>query len=134
MLTRGRCSGSGLRPVGLRRVCSGMVCSAFAAATAAFFFATRVKGWLSTLGAALVMGVAVSGMHYTGMFALNVHATAPGPVDGADPVHLLVPLTGIVSVVTAVLCGFVGGSAGPKERRREAEFVEGLERELGTGY
>ncbi|WP_106399637.1 MHYT domain-containing protein [Actinocorallia populi] len=107
---------------------------AVVAATASLFFGTRVRGWLSTLGAALVMGVAVSGMHYTGMFALNVHSAVPGPVEGADPVHLLVPLTGVVSVVTAVLCAFVGGSASPKERRKEAEFVAGLERELGTGY
>jgi NO-binding membrane sensor protein with MHYT domain len=110
------------------------VAIALVASTAALFFATRVKGWPSTLGAALVMGVAVSGMHYTGMFALDVHATTSDTVDGADPVQLLVPLTGIVSVVTAVLCAFVGGSAGPKERRQEAEFKEGLERELGTGY
>ena len=35
MLTRGRCSGRGFRPVGLRRVCPGIVCSAPAASSAA---------------------------------------------------------------------------------------------------
>jgi len=89
---------------------------AVVAATAALFFAIKVKGRLSTLGAALVMGVAVSGMHYTGMFALDVHSVSTGPVEGSDPVHLLVPLTGAVSVVTAILCGFVGGSGGAADK------------------
>ncbi len=46
---------------------------AVVAATAALWFTLHVRGTLVTVAAALVMGVAVSGMHYTGMFAMRVH-------------------------------------------------------------
>jgi NO-binding membrane sensor protein with MHYT domain len=105
---------------------------AVAAATVALFFATRLEGWLSTAAASLVMGVAVSGMHYTGMFALEVHELVSVPVAGADAVDLLMPLTVIVSVVTAVLCVFVGGSPGSRAREQEEAFRAGLERQMGT--
>ncbi|MEO3782146.1 MHYT domain-containing protein [Actinocorallia sp. B10E7] len=105
---------------------------AVVAATAALFFATRLQGWTSTVAASLVMGAAVSGMHYTGMFALDVHTVSAEPVEGADPIHLLVPLTAVVGLVTAVLCVLVGGSASTREREKEAEFMAGLEREMGT--
>jgi NO-binding membrane sensor protein with MHYT domain len=45
---------------------------AVVACTAALWAALYVRGRLATLGAALVMGVAVSGMHYTAMFAVSV--------------------------------------------------------------
>jgi NO-binding membrane sensor protein with MHYT domain len=47
------------------------------AGTAALWAALRLDTVWSTLIASLIMGVAVSGMHYTGMAALQVH-TAPG--------------------------------------------------------
>ena len=47
------------------------------AGTAALWAALRLDTVWSTLIASLIMGVAVSGMHYTGMAALQVHA-APG--------------------------------------------------------
>ncbi|CAM5263026.1 hypothetical protein SCALM49S_03562 [Streptomyces californicus] len=45
---------------------------AVVAATAALWAAVSVKGFLPSLGASLVMGVAVTGMHYTGMSGLSV--------------------------------------------------------------
>ena len=47
------------------------------AGTAALWAALRLDTLWSTLIASLIMGVAVSGMHYTGMAALRAHA-APG--------------------------------------------------------
>jgi NO-binding membrane sensor protein with MHYT domain len=47
------------------------------AGTAALWAALRLDTLWSTFIASLIMGVAVSGMHYTGMIALQVHA-APG--------------------------------------------------------
>ena len=47
------------------------------AGTAALWAALRLDTVWSTFIASLIMGVAVSGMHYTGMAALQVHA-APG--------------------------------------------------------
>ncbi|WP_405995751.1 MHYT domain-containing protein [Streptomyces sp. NBC_00986] len=46
---------------------------AIVAATAALWAAVSIRGFLASLGASLVMGVAVSGMHYTGMAAVSVH-------------------------------------------------------------
>lgn len=46
---------------------------AVVAATTALWAAVAVNGFLPSLGASVVMGVAVSGMHYTGMAALSVH-------------------------------------------------------------
>ncbi|GAA3792019.1 MHYT domain-containing protein [Streptomyces coacervatus] len=59
---------------------------AMGAATAALWAAGQVRGFLWSVGASLVMGLAVSGMHYTGMAALSVHlhgTTAPTSGDSA---------------------------------------------------
>jgi NO-binding membrane sensor protein with MHYT domain len=50
---------------------------AIVAGTAALWAALRVDSLLSTFAASMIMGVAVSGMHYTGMAALRVYP-APG--------------------------------------------------------
>lgn len=54
------------------------------AATAALRAALSARVLLSGLGAGVMMAVAVTGMHYTGMAALGVHLhpTAPGPTSG----------------------------------------------------
>ncbi|MFG2431227.1 MHYT domain-containing protein [Streptomyces sp. NPDC048590] len=67
---------------------------AVVAATAALWAAVSVHGFLPSLCASVVMGVAVSGMHYTGMAALQVHIhpdTAPAP-PAEEPTSLLLPL------------------------------------------
>ncbi|MFD7867756.1 MHYT domain-containing protein [Streptomyces sp. NPDC059783] len=51
---------------------------AVVAATAALWAAVTVRGLWASLGASLVMGVAVTGMHYTGMAAVSVHVDASG--------------------------------------------------------
>ncbi|MFD7720267.1 MHYT domain-containing protein [Streptomyces sp. NPDC059814] len=68
---------------------------AVVASTAALWAAVSIHGFLPSLGAAVVMGVAVSGMHYTGMAALRVHlhpATITGTTAGETPTGLLVPM------------------------------------------
>ncbi|WP_170068010.1 MHYT domain-containing protein [Lentzea guizhouensis] len=45
---------------------------AVGAATAALWATANVRGWLAVAGASLVMGVAVTGMHYTGMHAMHI--------------------------------------------------------------
>ncbi|MFF2408530.1 MHYT domain-containing protein [Streptomyces sp. NPDC058092] len=68
---------------------------AVVAATTALWAAVSIHGFLPSLGASVVMGVAVSGMHYTGMAALSVHLH-PGALVGAGsddgPTVPLVPL------------------------------------------
>ncbi|POX53311.1 hypothetical protein C3489_15895 [Streptomyces sp. Ru71] len=63
-----------------------------AAATAALWAAGKVRGFLWSVGASLVMGLAVSGMHYTGMAALSVHLHAATPGEGDSPAALLAPM------------------------------------------
>ncbi|PZT72430.1 MULTISPECIES: MHYT domain-containing protein [unclassified Streptomyces] len=49
---------------------------AVAAATAALWAAVSIRGLWASLGASVVMGIAVTGMHYTGMAAVSVHVDA----------------------------------------------------------
>ncbi|MFH0520486.1 MHYT domain-containing protein [Streptomyces sp. M41] len=67
---------------------------AMVAATAALWAAGQVRGFLWSVGASLVMGLAVSGMHYTGMAALSVHLHGTGgdPATGDSPAALLAPM------------------------------------------
>ena len=66
---------------------------AMVAATAALWAAGQARGFLWSVGASLVMGLAVSGMHYTGMAAVRVHLhTAAPAAPGDSPVALLAPL------------------------------------------
>ncbi|MEU1528706.1 MHYT domain-containing protein [Streptomyces fagopyri] len=67
---------------------------AVAAATAALWAAVTIRGFLPSLGASLVMGIAVSGMHYTGMAAVSVHVhTGAGhTADGHTATSLLLPM------------------------------------------
>ncbi|MDC0771386.1 MHYT domain-containing protein [Streptomyces sp. HD] len=67
---------------------------AIVAATAALWAAVTVRGFLTSLGASLVMGVAVSGMHYTGMAAVSVHlhGTSSSSWAGDSPTSLLLPM------------------------------------------
>jgi NO-binding membrane sensor protein with MHYT domain len=58
---------------------------AVVAATLALWAAVAIHGLLASLGASLVMGVAVSGMHYTGMAAVSVHLhPVVGSAGGGD--------------------------------------------------
>ncbi|MEU8590296.1 MHYT domain-containing protein [Streptomyces sp. NPDC048664] len=66
---------------------------AVAAATAALWAAGRRRGFVWTVGASLVMGLAVCVMHYTGMAALTVHLhDSSGSPEGESPAALLAPL------------------------------------------
>lgn len=73
---------------------SASVVIATAAATAALWASLTIRNPLATLGASLVMGIAVSAMHYTGMAAVRVNV-APGapPPSGASAMDFIFPLT-----------------------------------------
>ncbi|MGV9750433.1 MHYT domain-containing protein [Nocardia farcinica] len=77
---------------------------AVGAATAALWFTLRVNGFLSTAGAAAIMALAVSSMHYTGMAAVHVEpGHRHGPPSGAGAMQLLAPLIVGISIVTMLL-------------------------------
>ncbi|WP_328673571.1 MHYT domain-containing protein [Streptomyces sp. NBC_00328] len=67
---------------------------ALVAATAALWAAVSVQGFVRTLAASLVMGLAVTGMHYTGMAAVNVHLHngIESSVSGQESTSLLLPM------------------------------------------
>ncbi|MER6420931.1 MHYT domain-containing protein [Streptomyces sp. NPDC001137] len=67
---------------------------AIVAATAALWAAVTVRGFMTSLGASLVMGIAVSGMHYTAMAAVSVHVHGDGDRawTGDSPTSLLLPM------------------------------------------
>jgi NO-binding membrane sensor protein with MHYT domain len=79
---------------------------AVVAATVAFWFTVTIRRGVALGVAALIMGVAVSGMHYTAMMALRLSSSiTTGPVQGLLPVALIGPIGVFVFVVVLTLLG-----------------------------
>jgi NO-binding membrane sensor protein with MHYT domain len=77
---------------------------AVVAATAALWFTLVVRRTAHLIAAALIMGVAVTGMHYAGMTAMHLHLSAtPTELSGVDPLALLVPIMVFVLLVVIAL-------------------------------
>ncbi|MFD1535938.1 MHYT domain-containing protein [Nonomuraea guangzhouensis] len=111
-----------------RKIVAASVLIAVVAATVALWFTLRVKRAVWITGAALVMGVAVSGMHYTGMYAMLVTVDAePSPVAGADALDFLVPLMTVISLITLTMLLMVILSPSEEELHEDAELVARLE-------
>ncbi|WP_105970364.1 MHYT domain-containing protein [Streptomyces geranii] len=70
---------------------------AIAAATAALWVVVSIHALWASLGASLVMGVAVTGMHYTGMAAVSVHLTGHSATSQSS--------TDLLSFLLAMLAG-----------------------------
>ncbi|WP_329445309.1 MHYT domain-containing protein [Streptomyces canus] len=81
---------------------------AIVAATAALWAAVTIRGFMTSLGASLIMGVAVTGMHYTGMSAVSVHvhSRTGGSWAGDSPTSLLLPML-LGPVIFLLLAGVV---------------------------
>lgn len=80
---------------------------AVVAATAALWAAVTVRGFLTSLAASLVMGLAVSGMHYTAMAAVGVHVhDTTSSWAGDSPTSLLLPML-IGPAIFLLLAGVV---------------------------
>jgi NO-binding membrane sensor protein with MHYT domain len=102
-----------------RRLVAASIVIAVVAATVALWFTTVLRRTAFIVGAAMVMGVAVCGMHYTAMFAMSVHLhAAAGDPHGATAAALLVP---IVLLVIFVVIGLIYSVlAAPTEEDRAA--------------
>ncbi|MFC6087326.1 MHYT domain-containing protein [Sphaerisporangium aureirubrum] len=101
------------------------------AATAALWFTLRVDGPLATTAAALIMGVAVCGMHYTGMFSLSATPWPSGstePLSGAPALSFLLPLLIGISLVTLGLLLVVTLMPSRREIENEASLLASIER------
>nr|WP_236668082.1 MHYT domain-containing protein [Nonomuraea sp. K271] len=104
-------------------VVSISVLIAIAAATVALWFTVRVSGTLKIGAAALVMGLAVAGMHYTGMASMSVTPHhEPVAVSGAAAIDFLLPLIVGTSLITVGLLLAVLLSPSEKELRSEAAY------------
>jgi len=96
---------------------------AVVAATVALWLAVTVRGGGAIVASALVMGVAVCGMHFTGMAAMSVTPHEPDLLSGATASTLLVP---IVLAVIFVMVGLVYAvlAAPTEEDRAGTAYLE----------
>ena len=76
---------------------------AIVAATVALWFTLVLNRPVALTIGALIMGVAVDGMHFTGMYALHVSQYFPKSVTGISPLVLLAPIVVFVIAVIFML-------------------------------
>src|SRR5258707_8268451 len=98
---------------------------AIVAATAALWATLRLSGVWSAFGAAAIMGVAVSGMHYTGMAAMRVypHNGSSMAMGGADAPAFLLPLFFGVAITTLLLTATIALSPPAHQIFAQAELM-----------
>jgi NO-binding membrane sensor protein with MHYT domain len=103
----------------------GSIVIATAAATAALWASLTIRNPLATLGASLVMGVAVSAMHYTGMAAVHVSvSTGAPPPSGATAMDFIFPLTVGLGSYLFLTAAYVGLSdTGHTGRNRPTDAI-----------
>jgi len=98
---------------------------ALVAAVVALWIVLNTKGVQATLLAALIMGLAVSAMHYTAMWAVGVDmADVPFEPGGATAFEFLLPLTIGIGAVLFIAGTFVAVS--PIEDDTDQEIAERL--------
>jgi NO-binding membrane sensor protein with MHYT domain len=107
---------------------------AIGAATASLWAARSLRGVGPTLIAALIMGVAVSGMHYTGMLAMHIFPAGSsagmsmGTTGGATAESFLLPLILGISVISFLLTGTIVLSPTADEMRYDATLIDHISR------
>jgi NO-binding membrane sensor protein with MHYT domain len=96
---------------------------AVVAATVALWLAVTVRTAPAIIGSALVMGVAVCGMHYTGMSAMSVRLHGDLDPGGASVAALLGPIVfAVIFVVMALV--YIVVAAPTEEDRAAAAFLD----------
>jgi NO-binding membrane sensor protein with MHYT domain len=100
---------------------------AVASATAALWAALTVNNTAGAAGASLVMGVAVSSMHYTGMAAVSVRLT-PGQAElsGATATEFIFPLAVVLGSFLFLTSAFVALSPTARQRSESDSAVRRL--------
>ncbi|MFC4333926.1 MHYT domain-containing protein [Salininema proteolyticum] len=100
---------------------------ALVAATVALFFALWLKGRAAHITGALIMAVAISAMHYTGMAGVQVTVYDEGrqQVEGIDPIMLTIPILVVATILIIVLLFTLfakpGGGPGPRDPQGPSE-------------
>ncbi len=105
---------------------------AVVAATAALWAGLNLSGLRATLGASLIMGVAVSGMHYTGMAALHMWPEGRGggmsmSGGGATAESFLLPLVVGISILAFIMTATIALSPNVDEMREDIELMQRIE-------
>jgi NO-binding membrane sensor protein with MHYT domain len=116
---------------------------AIAAGTAVLWAGTRIRGVAATIGASLIMGVAIGGMHYTAMAALRVYAgsmpsmavpsgavtsgSGMTAVSGATGASFLIPVLLIIGIATFLTTLTISMSPTEDEIRANAEMEHRME-------
>jgi NO-binding membrane sensor protein with MHYT domain len=101
------------------------------AGTAALWAALRLDSLFSTIVASLIMGVAVSGMHYTGMAALRVYAAPNATVSTsatASGIAFLLPLILGLSMVGFIFSTVIALSPTAAQILEEGELMARIAR------
>jgi len=99
---------------------------AVVAATAALWAAVHIRGVPATLAASAVMGIAVTGMHYTAMAAAQLYPAPPPSSLGLTPGQLLMPMVSGVGISTVVMLFIVGLAPSEREIKEHAQIQEEL--------
>jgi NO-binding membrane sensor protein with MHYT domain len=111
---------------------------AIVAGTAALWAGTRVRSIRATVVASLIMGVAVSGMHYTGMAAMQVYPDATmssgsmAAMGGASAVSFIVPLLAGISLLMFALTLTITLSPTEAEIREDAILQHRMDTEFAA--
>jgi NO-binding membrane sensor protein with MHYT domain len=105
---------------------------AIVAGTAALWAGTQVRGVAATVVASLIMGVAVSGMHYTGMAAMRVSPGSMSAMGGSTAASFLVPLLLGISLVTFVLTIIISLSPTEDEIKADALLQQRMDTEFSA--
>ncbi|MET7272667.1 MULTISPECIES: MHYT domain-containing protein [Streptomyces] len=100
---------------------------AVVAATAALWAALNIRSPLAVTLASLLMGAAVSSMHYTGMFAVSVRVTPSGEaLPGATAMQFIFPLAVGLGSYLFLTSAFVALSPTAGEREASASAQQPL--------
>ncbi|KJK48540.1 hypothetical protein UK23_16775 [Lentzea aerocolonigenes] len=97
---------------------------AVVAATAALWFTREVSGPLAVLGASLVMGLAVTGMHYTGMHAMNVVISQRASVVTDNSEDLIMSLIVGGAGFSVIIVFLLALTSSDEEGREDAELLD----------
>jgi NO-binding membrane sensor protein with MHYT domain len=102
---------------------------AIVAGTAALWIGTWVSTVSATAGAALIMGVAVTGMHYTGIAAMKMSGSMSDstPVSGATAGSFLIPLLFVLGLCTFLLTLTISLTPSEDEIQADKEMRQRLE-------
>lgn len=101
---------------------------AVTAATVALWFTVNLHAAPAMLGAALLMGIAVTGMHFTGEAAMIVTTAREETQSGLTSSQLIAPLVIVVVVSTFAILLTLGLSQSAEEMEQEKQVKENLQK------